>query len=113
MFTATKWELIEPQGVPEEENTDTFDLTYVQPTSKKIKIFQLRQFPFSSDEARQTIVVQTVTEDGTKELVTFMKGAPERIAMICDQSSVPLNFEQILNELSAKGHRILGNDAKN
>ena len=39
--------------------------------------------------------------------MTFIKGAPERIAKICAPESVPAEFAQKLDELSAKGYRIL------
>ena len=48
MFNATKWSLVEPD-VPEEENLDTFEMTYVEDPEKTVKIYQIRQFAFSSD----------------------------------------------------------------
>ena len=68
MFNATKWSLVEPD-VPEEENLDTFEMTYVEDPEKTVKIYQIRQFAFSSEEARQTLVAQCSYANGDKECV--------------------------------------------
>ena len=72
-----------------------------------LKIYQIRQFPFTSEDARQTLVAQCVYPDNQKDLVTFIKGAPERIAKICNPKSVPTNFNTRLDALSSKGYRVL------
>ena len=41
----------------------------------------MRQFPFSSEEARQTVLVRKMNQsEGTNQLMTLIKGSPEKIA---------------------------------
>ena len=106
MFGATGWKLVEPE-VPEEENVDSFELTFVERDQGQCRILQLRQFPFSSENARQTLIGQCHYGNEEKELVSFIKGAPEKVMKLCDPETVPTNFGQKLDQLSAKGYRII------
>ncbi|XP_041480134.1 probable cation-transporting ATPase 13A3 [Lytechinus variegatus] len=64
----------------------------------------IRQFPFSSNLQRMSVITQT---KDTKHMEVYVKGAPETIARLCDQSTVPLEFHEILKEHTQNGLRVL------
>jgi cation-transporting ATPase 13A3/4/5 len=39
---------------------------------------------------------------------SFVKGSPERIKDLCDPSSLPSNFEEMLEIYTQNGYRVLG-----
>lgn len=39
---------------------------------------------------------------------SYVKGSPERIKDLCDPSSLPANFEEILEIYTQNGYRVIG-----
>lgn len=105
MFNATGWNLFEPGGA-EDENFDQIEPTYVMCPNNQHKIIHLRQFPFSSEDARQTVVVEHFN-GSTKKLRSLIKGAPETIEKLCSRESVPISFKNVLDGYSQKGYRVI------
>jgi cation-transporting ATPase 13A2 len=110
MFECTGWELQEPQV----NDTNKFDLlapTLVSPPASAlsdadtpVEIGILRQFPFSSSLQRQSVITKQLEHS---HHVLYAKGAPETIAALCDPSTLPIDFEQILARYTARGMRVL------
>uniref|UniRef100_A0A0K0E871 Cation-transporting ATPase n=1 Tax=Strongyloides stercoralis TaxID=6248 RepID=A0A0K0E871_STRER len=97
------------------EETARFDL--LQPTIVKSKKFYnslgeplqlaiIRQFTFSSSLQRMTVLVRNI-EEGRKNLQLYCKGAPEMIASLCDPSSIPSNYTDIVNHYAQHGYRLI------
>ncbi|NWI20300.1 AT133 ATPase, partial [Crypturellus soui] len=77
-------------------------LSCVMQTSYEIGI--VRQFPFSSVLQRMCVVARVL---GEKRMDAYMKGAPEVIASLCKQETVPIDFESVLEEYTKQGFRVI------
>ncbi|XP_042354315.1 polyamine-transporting ATPase 13A3-like isoform X1 [Plectropomus leopardus] len=118
MFNATGWILEEPT---EEETAlhNPIMPTVVRPpkhfvpeaihnspltqnTSCEIGI--VRQFPFSSALQRMSVVVRRL---GEKHMNAFLKGAPEVVASLCKQHTVPQSFTETLETYTRQGFRVI------
>ncbi|XP_042699786.1 polyamine-transporting ATPase 13A3 isoform X1 [Chrysemys picta bellii] len=82
-------------------------------TNQEMELFELsasyeigivRQFPFSSALQRMCVVARVL---GEKRMDAFMKGAPEVIASLCKQETVPVDFETILEDYTKQGFRVI------
>ncbi|NWJ08574.1 AT133 ATPase, partial [Crypturellus undulatus] len=77
-------------------------LSCVMQTTYEIGI--VRQFPFSSVLQRMCVVARVL---GEKRMDAYMKGAPEVIASLCKQETVPVDFENVLEEYTKQGFRVI------
>ncbi|KAJ8257722.1 hypothetical protein GJAV_G00188980 [Gymnothorax javanicus] len=64
----------------------------------------VQRFPFSS--ALQRMCVVTV-DLGGRSARTFLKGAPEMVASLCQKESVPAQFTETLRHFASEGFRVL------
>ncbi|XP_026908521.1 probable cation-transporting ATPase 13A5 isoform X1 [Acinonyx jubatus] len=64
----------------------------------------LRQFPFSSNLQRMSVVAQVAGED---HFHVYVKGAPETLAKFCKSETVPKNFPQELRKYTIQGFRVI------
>ena len=72
------------------------------------KIYQLKQYPFSSELARASTLAKVINEKGlVSSAQLFTKGAPEIIAKLCQSNSLPRNLMTVHDKLTKKGYRIL------
>ncbi|XP_058970502.2 polyamine-transporting ATPase 13A3 isoform X1 [Pocillopora verrucosa] len=116
MFEATDWILEEPG----EDNTkfDNIVPTIVKPKTAEEFIIEsalkghtpyeiavLRQFPFSSELQRMSVVCRTL---GAPNMDVYVKGAPETITSLCQPQTVPGDFTNVLQHYTTKGYRVLG-----
>uniref|UniRef100_A0A670IED5 Polyamine-transporting ATPase 13A3 n=1 Tax=Podarcis muralis TaxID=64176 RepID=A0A670IED5_PODMU len=123
MFEATGWILEE---ATEEETAlhNRIMPTVVQPpkqllpdpkpaADKDMELFELsasyeigivRQFPFSSALQRMCVVARAL---GQKRMDAYAKGAPEVVAGLCKQETVPVDFERVLEEYTRQGFRVI------
>ncbi|XP_034988881.2 polyamine-transporting ATPase 13A3 isoform X5 [Zootoca vivipara] len=123
MFEATGWILEE---ATEEETAlhNRIMPTVVQPpkqllpdpkpaADKEMELFELsasyeigivRQFPFSSALQRMCVVARAL---GQKRMDAYAKGAPEVVAGLCKQETVPADFERVLEEYTRQGFRVI------
>nr|XP_048680762.1 polyamine-transporting ATPase 13A2 isoform X3 [Caretta caretta] len=78
-----------------------------QPHGMKHKVSAgiLRRFPFSSSLQRMSVLVK-LPGDAPSE--AYMKGAPEMVASLCKEETVPLDFSQLLRHYTTDGFRVLG-----
>uniref|UniRef100_A0A674KBJ0 Polyamine-transporting ATPase 13A2 n=1 Tax=Terrapene triunguis TaxID=2587831 RepID=A0A674KBJ0_9SAUR len=65
----------------------------------------LRRFPFSSSLQRMSVLVK-LPGDAPSE--AYIKGAPEMVASLCKEETVPLDFSQLLRHYTTDGFRVLG-----
>ncbi|XP_069885966.1 polyamine-transporting ATPase 13A3 isoform X2 [Dipodomys merriami] len=64
----------------------------------------VRQFPFSSALQRMSVVARVL---GDKKMDAYMKGAPEVIASLCKPETVPVEFEEVLEDYTKQGFRVI------
>ncbi|XP_070701334.1 polyamine-transporting ATPase 13A3-like [Pempheris klunzingeri] len=124
MFSATGWVLEEPteeetalhnpimptvvrppkHTVPEanQNNPLTQNMELSELTSCEIGI--VRQFPFSSALQRMSVVVRRL---GEKHMDAYLKGAPEVVASLCKQHTVPQSFTETLETYTRQGFRVI------
>ncbi|XP_058492092.1 polyamine-transporting ATPase 13A3-like isoform X1 [Solea solea] len=118
MFNATGWVLEEPI---EEETAlhNPIMPTVVRPPKHVIpeadqsnpsaqnmpfEIGIVRQFPFSSTLQRMSVVVRKLAE---KHMDAYLKGAPEIVASLCKQQTVPQSFTETLEIYTRQGFRVI------
>uniref|UniRef100_A0A7N6B905 Cation-transporting P-type ATPase N-terminal domain-containing protein n=1 Tax=Anabas testudineus TaxID=64144 RepID=A0A7N6B905_ANATE len=118
MFGATGWILEEPteeetalhnpimptvvrppqHTVPEANQNDPLTL------NMSCEIGIVRQFPFSSALQRMSVVVRRL---GEKHMDAYLKGAPEVVASLCKQHTVPQTFTDTLETYTRQGFRVI------
>ncbi|CAL9737371.1 vacuolar cation-transporting ATPase Ypk9p [Monosporozyma servazzii] len=64
----------------------------------------VRSFEFLSELRRMSVIVKP---NGDELYWAFTKGAPEVIADICNKTTLPSNYEEILHYYTHSGHRII------
>uniref|UniRef100_A0AAX7UF54 Polyamine-transporting ATPase 13A3 n=1 Tax=Astatotilapia calliptera TaxID=8154 RepID=A0AAX7UF54_ASTCA len=117
MFSATGWILEEPT---EEETalhnpimpTVVRPPKHIAPERINQHIFRIgacemgivRQFPFSSALQRMSVVVRRL---GAKHMDAFLKGAPEVVASLCRQHTIPQTFTETLEAYTRQGFRVI------
>lgn len=64
----------------------------------------LRQFPFSSSLQRMSVITRQFSGN---QYIVYTKGAPEKIASLCDSTTVPDDFTEVLHSYTNQGFRVL------
>lgn len=114
LFTATSWKFTNIEA----ENNVTIKFCKEEPLPERIVFDEnhsdnaigiYKQFPFESFLQRMLVIIREASSSNYK---TIIKGAPETIASFCDQSTVPKNFNTILDTYSRKGFRVLATASK-
>jgi len=70
----------------------------------------LKNFEFDSNVQRMSVLAQNSV---SSQNFIFSKGNPEKLKLLCKQSTIPDNYEQHQKYLSDKGYRVLAVAAKN
>ena len=63
--------------------------------SSRFDLGIVRQFPFTSALQRASVIVK-LYQSAPKELLVFLKGAPETVAKLCEPGSIPHDFHDVL-----------------
>ncbi|CAH0627196.1 unnamed protein product [Chrysodeixis includens] len=121
MFEFTQWVLEEPG--PENTRYDNLTPAIVKPVTAHSETLQnmddydpftmeipyeiglLRRFHFSSAQQSMGVIARVL---GQPQMVYFVKGAPEKVAGMCNPDTLPENFSSILNEYTSNGFRVIG-----
>ncbi|CAH2107415.1 unnamed protein product [Euphydryas editha] len=121
MFEFTQWVLEEPG--PENTRYDNLTPAIVKPSTVNNEDLQnldnydpftmempyeiglLRRFHFSSSQQSMGVIARVL---GQPQMVYYVKGAPEKVAGMCDRDSLPDNFSTTLNEYTSNGFRVIG-----
>ncbi|KAH8923688.1 hypothetical protein BT69DRAFT_143159 [Atractiella rhizophila] len=69
----------------------------------------IRAFDFVSALRRMTVLVKKLKSQSVE---VYTKGAPEVMAEICDRSTLPHDYDEILSEYTRKGFRVIAVAAK-
>ena len=75
----------------------------------KYEITIVKRFNLESNLQRMTVITKNPNENYFK---VFCKGSPETIKNLCNKTTIPTNFDEILNIYTNKGYRVLGLAAK-
>ena len=97
LFNHLGWELQPDQN----ENGVQFAV-FPRDSTKKFSVH--RQFPFESRLRRMTTIVKSNDDEA---FVATMKGAPEVVVSLCEASSVPRDWQKVLDAFTRKGSRVL------
>ncbi|PNF39587.1 hypothetical protein B7P43_G11044 [Cryptotermes secundus] len=115
MFESTGWLLEEP----EVNDTSKFDMifpTVVRPPNSTsvlqgvdgieppLEIGIVRQFPFSSNLQRMSVITRTL---GATQFQVYCKGSPEMILSLSQPDTVPTDLTSVLEEYTQEGYRVL------
>ncbi|CAB3243695.1 unnamed protein product [Arctia plantaginis] len=121
MFEFTQWVLEEPG--PENTRYDNLTPAIVKPKPAQGEDLQnldnydpftmeipyevglLRRFHFSSSQQSMGVIARVL---GQPQMVYFVKGAPEKVAGMCNPDTLPENFSSVLNEYTSNGFRVIG-----
>lgn len=122
MFQSTRWFLEEPgeditrfdtlrfpivrprQTTPTSPTSSCSSIDY---TSTDIELGILKQFTFSSELQRMSVIVRKLPSVNARNLKVFTKGAPEMIKKLSRPESIPKDFDMVLGSLTSKGYRVL------
>ncbi|XP_068220779.1 polyamine-transporting ATPase 13A3-like isoform X6 [Palaemon carinicauda] len=121
MFEATKWTLEEAslgnsnydQVAPtivrpctKESYIDPPDITNVVETAMQVpyEIGIVRQFPFSSNSQRMSVMVRVL---GRQFMDLYVKGAPEVVQSLCNPETLPDDLGSILTQYTVQGFRVI------
>ncbi|KAH9508704.1 hypothetical protein Btru_049665, partial [Bulinus truncatus] len=64
----------------------------------------IKQFTFSSSSQCMSVITRTM---GENHMNIFCKGAPEKIASLCEPETVPQDFHTVLHNYSVQGFRVI------
>ncbi|KAK1148276.1 hypothetical protein N8T08_010085 [Aspergillus melleus] len=78
-------------------------------SSTSIELGILRSFEFVSELRRSSVVVRQFGDGGAS---VFVKGAPESVKAICRPETLPHDFEDLLNQYTHQGYRVIACAAK-
>jgi len=128
MFESTDWIMKENSSVGNENSADQLVIDYIRPKCEqdiavtfenyngveaslknRYEIAIVKRFDFSSKLQRMTIIGKNLNENYFK---AYCKGSPEKIRELCNPTTIPKNFDDILNSYTTKGYRVLGMAAK-
>jgi len=135
MFESTGWNLVEDINDP--DNYDSSISTYVRPKQEKslteklesykgqvneenhieiddiimnhYELGIIRRFDFESKLQRMSTIVKNIPETN---FLCFCKGSPEKISELCNENTLPENFNEVLNKYTSKGFRVLALSCK-
>lgn len=97
LFHHLEWEL-----QPDQNENGVLFAVFPKDSTKKFSVH--RQFPFESRLQRMTTIVRSNDDDA---FVVTMKGAPEVVVALCGASSVPRDWQKVLDSFTRKGSRVL------
>ena len=102
MFNATDWNYEGDKTYENPGNHQSKSTTIVsEPNGEKIEI--LKRFEFSSELQRMSALVRLESDVYN----VYVKGSPEKIRELCEEGSIPKDFEQVLSFYTAQGFRVI------
>ncbi|KAL4505178.1 hypothetical protein ABPG72_016245 [Tetrahymena utriculariae] len=112
MFEATEWELIE-QNLSDYSETvlaivkpKLRDLARQNSNQQHSKLGIIKRFEFSSKFQRMSVIVKNFNFS-TNFYKLYVKGSPEQILQLSNSSSIPQNFQDVLEFYTRKGFRVI------
>lgn len=124
MFEATGWILDEPQSKTKQEE-ESVVFAYVRPKDMNLRSNSedgetvgsgdgqsdnqylsaiIRRFEFSSALQRMSVLCRNEFDNKFR---VFVKGSPEMISSLCKPATIPSNFNEILENYTKEGYRVI------
>jgi cation-transporting ATPase 13A3/4/5 len=110
LFRQTGWVLDEPNVIEETGRFDSMVPTVVRSPGDHfgqeapIELGIVRQFTFSSNLQRMSVFVRRL---GESDMTLYCKGAPEKIASLCRDETIPSDFFDMVNKYAQRGYRLI------
>ena len=65
----------------------------------------IRRFDFSSSLQRMSVICKNYFDNKFR---CFVKGSPEKIQELCDPQTMPGNYDEVLEQYTKEGFRVIG-----
>ncbi|KAL4480550.1 hypothetical protein ABPG72_022305 [Tetrahymena utriculariae] len=101
MFKQTNYSIQEAESNQKEQGLPVIAQITKQSSQRQIKI--IKRFQFESE-----CQMMSVLAIYNNEKFVLSKGSPEKIQSICEKHSIPANYEDILQQYTLKGYRVIG-----
>lgn len=102
MFESTKWNFIDEHLSP--TNSKFEQVTPIVKSNSSNEIAIVKQFTFSSSLLRMSVLTKSLDQNF---MHVYTKGAPEKIADLCNKDTLPLNYFDMLKIYTANGYRVI------
>lgn len=76
----------------------------INTSEKEYSIAIIRSFEFTSTLQRMSVIAKN---EFNHSFLAYVKGAPEKIKELCDPSTLPSNYNEILDLYTEDGYRVL------
>lgn len=100
MFEWTGWTFQESDGHGGGAHVERLSMS----PDRRVKLSVARTFEFVSQLRRMCVIAHNET---TGDYAVCVKGAPEVMRAICDPSTLPNNFDDLLHEYTHRGYRVI------
>lgn len=106
MFEYTDWNFHEDQGVKYFPNDSTVEnpVAVTFPNDESTHIGVIHSFEFVSKLRRMSVLAKEVLSDS---IHVFLKGAPEVMTLVCDPSTLPIDYNEQLHYFTHQGYRVI------
>lgn len=85
---------------------DSYSQVHI-PDASKPRNYLLRRFEFDSELQRMSVIIRQSNQNLEESYLAIVKGAPEVIEDMCLPSTVPPDFQDVLNEYTLSGFRVI------
>ena len=103
MFESTKWHFMDEHLTPVSSKFEQIT-PIVQSNQNSNQIAIVKQYTFSSSLLRMSVLTKSLDQTS---MHVYSKGAPEKIADLCDKQTLPHNYFDMLKIYTANGYRVI------
>ena len=89
---------------PKSTAADVIKMKYLKEDAMPLEVAILKQFTFSSHLQRMGVIVRRL---GMRNMEVYVKGSPEMVATLCDQQTLPPDYDDCLKSYTKHGYRVL------
>lgn len=97
------------RGASVEHDYNSYDAEPNQQFNQSKDLAIIRRFDFESKLQRMSVIVK---DTGTGRIWSYVKGSPEKMQELCVPESIPAEFDNILDEYTRKGYRVIALGAR-
>ncbi|RNA15084.1 putative cation-transporting ATPase 13A3 isoform X2 [Brachionus plicatilis] len=102
MFESTGWSFVDEHLTP--VNSKFEQITPIVKSNGSDEIAIVKQYTFSSSLLRMSVLCKSLDENC---MHVYSKGAPEKIADLCNKDTLPHNYFDMLKIYTANGYRVI------
>ncbi|KAI1731553.1 e1-E2 ATPase domain-containing protein [Ditylenchus destructor] len=101
LFSKSGWDLKKEKG------RDNDSMIAFSPFMNSTELTVVRQFTFEPALQRMSVIVVPKVHSIEQKPLLFCKGSPEMISSLCDQFSIPPEFNQYVDDYAERGFRLI------